>query len=266
MKELSPKEMLLGIAVLLLALAVGIFINPFIKDTMMDDVREHMKALQIDGDAGQFKYARSTSVGNVLAYGRISSVHPVTLPELLNSYSMVEKVTEKYTRHTREVCDRRDDDGDCVSSHTEVYYTWDTYHKDTFISDYFQFLSEQFAYTEMDLSPQHRVALAPDTVSSVFLDKVYDNCIYEEDKIWTSEGDLRYYYNFLPTEFNASMFVNFNVDNSIKARVYYERNRAQVLEDKDEAMKVFDVMYYLAWSIVLGGGYYWWAYEAGEIE
>lgn len=266
MEELSPKEVLLSVTIIIMVIALSVFINPFIKDSFLDDIRMYQNALQIDGDTAQFQYAKNTSVGDVFAYGRMKSTHPVILPELIGQYSIIEKVTERYTQHTREVCNGYDEDGECTGYRTEIYYSWDTHSRNGFISDYFEFLSVSFSCTSLDISTQGVLGLSQNTVSQSFISKVQGNYIYEENGFWTSEGDLRYYYNVLPYEFSASVFTNFNTNGNVRAKVYYEKNREQVLSDKESSIRTFDFVYYVMWILVIGGGYYYWAYNHGEIE
>lgn len=264
MEEITPKEILLSVAVIVGAFALAVFINPFIKDSMLEDVRRHQNALQVSNDTNIFQYALTTKVGEVFAYGQMSAFHPVTFPELSGTYGVIEKVTERYTRHTRQVCDSRDDDGNCISSHTEVYYTWDTWKRDTLASDYFDFLSVTFPYDAIMGTP-NTVDLSSNTVSFSFLSRVYGNYLYEDDDIFSSEGDLRFYYNYLPTQFYASMLVNFGEAGITPVKFYYEQDQHQVFEQKEHSLKMFDVMYYFIVLLVVGGGYFYFAHSYLEI-
>lgn len=265
MEEISFKEVLLSVGVAFLVLAVAIFINPFIKDGFMDDIRTYQRALQIDNDPSQFEYAYRTSVGNVFAYGRMKANSPVTAPELLGQYAIIQRVTERYTQHSRQVCNGYDDDGDCTGYRTEYYYTWDTHRRETLSSDSFDFLSVSFPQNHLNLSTQGVVALNQDTVESGVLNRARGIYLYERDTWWDSEGDLRFYYNVLPTEFNASVFANFSVD-SLQLKVYYEKTRVEIVAEKERGIKIFDFFYYFFWLVTVGGGYYYWAHSYGEIE
>lgn len=265
MDELSPKEILLSVIFFLLSIALAIFVNPFVMDAFVDDMRIYQNALQIDNDTNQFQYANTTKVGNVFAFGRMNALNPVVLPELLGQWSMIEKVEEEYTRHSREVCNGYDSAGKCTGYRTEYYYTWDRNQSWTFSSSDFEFLSVSFPITSLEISPQFRLELSQATTSPQYLNLVNDNCIYEKDSWWASVGDLRYYYNVLPLNFNASMFVTFNNDD-IHAKMYYERNRDQVLEDKESRIRVFNFLYYTTWIVGIVGVYLYWARTYGEIK
>jgi hypothetical protein len=265
MEELSPKEIVLSLAFLFVAIALAVFINPFVKDAMLDDIRSYQNALQIKEDANQFQYASSTKVGKVFAYGKMNAVYPVTLPEILGQWGMVEKVEEEYTRYSRQVCNGHDSDGDCTSYRTEYYYTWDRNGAQTFISSDFMFLSVNFPSPLLEIGTSGRLELNQDTVAPEYFKFVDDNCIYEEDDWWASVGDLRWYYKVLPIQFNASMFVNFN-SQDMRGKVYYEQSQEQVLEVKESEIRKFDFIYYLIWIFTFVGGWLYWSYNHGEIE
>lgn len=63
-----------------------------------------------------------TNVGNAFVYGDLKAVDTVTYPEISGEYMYVEKVKEKYTRHTRKV---RHSNGKTTWYTTETYWTWD---------------------------------------------------------------------------------------------------------------------------------------------
>ena len=50
-----------------------------------------------------FQYGMDTNVGNAFVYGDLKAVDTVTYPEISGEYMYVEKVKERYTKHTRRV-------------------------------------------------------------------------------------------------------------------------------------------------------------------
>lgn len=269
MEELSTKEILLAVAVLFLSLAFAVFINPFIKDSFVEDIRTYQTALQIKEDANQFQYAHTTKVGNVFAYGKMNAVYPVTLPEIMGQWSMIEKIEEEYTRHTRQVCATRDSDGDCTSWRTEVYYEWDKNGVQSYASSDFNFLNVNFPFPFLEIETQGILEMNQNTVAPAYFNYIDDNYIYEEETTgwWgPSVGDLRWYYKVLPIQFNATMFVNFTVDREMRGKVFYEKTQEQVLADKEAEVRKFDFIYYAIWIVGLVGGWLWWSHSYGEIE
>lgn len=264
MENISPKEILFSVIFFLVALAFAIFINPFIKDSMLDDVRTYQKALQIDEDANLYQYARTTQVGNVLAFGKMKAIYPVVLPELIGQYGYVEKVTEEYKRKTRQVCNSHDEDGDCTSYRTEVYYEWDTEERIFFISQDFDFLSVLFPCRLMNLESDIVLELSANTVSPSFVGLIDGDYLYQEDDGWTNVGDLRFYYKTLPVEFYTSVFTNFNGQEQ-PVYVHYNQTRSMVIYNKEASIKRFDVGYYLVSILIAGAAWYVWAHYIVEI-
>lgn len=270
MEEISPKELLISVIVVLLALTIGVAINPVITDRMFDDIRTYQQALQIDGDIAQFQYAQQTNVGNVFAYGEMSANYPVSLPELTGSYGYLQRVTERYNMHSRQVCATHDKNGNCTSYRTEIYYSWDTHNREFFVSESFTFLGVIFLATQLHLDTPIRENLSVAAQPSL-QEKVEGNYLYEDDT-WASVGDLRYYYDFLPVRFPTSVFVRFMDGSTInpihhekQIDVYFNQTREATIDSMKNHIKVFNIFYYGILVALLGGGYYYWAYYEGDI-
>ena len=264
MENISPKEILISVIFFLVALALAIFINPFIKDSMLDDVRTYQNALQVDEDANLYQYAKTTQVGNVLAFGKMKAIYPVMLPELSGQYGFVEKVTEIYTRKTRQVCNSHDSDGNCTSYRTEVYYEWDKEATNFFVSQDFEFLSVIFPCRIMDLKSDFILELSASTVSPSFVEYIDDNYIYENNNWWSNVGDLRFYYKTLPVEFYTSVFTHFDGQEQ-PVYVHYNQTRDMVIHNKETAIKTFNAIYYTAAILIAGALWYMWAHYVVEI-
>lgn len=266
MEEISPKEWAISIVVVLLAVALGVFFNPFLTDRMFDEVRGMKQAYQIDGDPNQFGYLYKTAVGNVLAYGQMTTTTPVSSPELLGNFSIVERVTEHYTMHTRVVCTTSNGKSSC---HTETYYEWDVTARDygrpatmnfsgvEFNTDYLAVDAwEEFDVTAADVKPQ-------------YANQVQNGMVYYDAGtglfgLW-GWGDNRYKYYVTPQTFNATMYVKFDgtyknpIDPSQKISVFYNQTRSAVVQDKEHGIAVFNFFYYAILVGLIAGIYYWWA-------
>ncbi len=57
MENITKKEVWIGIAVTLVILAFAVFIEPFLKDGMMKEIRLYQDVLRVDNDAKMFSYA-----------------------------------------------------------------------------------------------------------------------------------------------------------------------------------------------------------------
>lgn len=123
---ITKREILVSIIILALMLTLGFVIHGAIDHSMMLKHQEYNTALRIDGDAEMFSYAMQTNIGNAYVYGTWSAVDPVYYDEVDGNYSYIEKVKERYTRHTRTVTKTRVVNGKTQTYiTTETYWTWD---------------------------------------------------------------------------------------------------------------------------------------------
>lgn len=124
---ITKREILVSIIILALMLTLGFVIHGAIDHSMMIKHQEYNTALRIDGDAEMFSYAMQTNIGNAYVYGTWSAVDPVYYDEVDGNYSYIEKVKERYTRHTRTVTKTRTLSNGETQTYTEEeeYWTWD---------------------------------------------------------------------------------------------------------------------------------------------
>lgn len=115
--EITKREIIASIAIISFMLIIGLIISEKISGWQNDKNAEYQKALHIS-DTEMFRYGMQTNMGNAFVYGDLLAVDTVTYPEIGGEYMYVEKVKERYTKHTRRV--KRGD-----SYRTETYYTWD---------------------------------------------------------------------------------------------------------------------------------------------
>lgn len=117
MIEITKREVIASVVIVAIMLIVGFVISGKISDNQNDKNAEYQKAIHIE-DKELFEYGMNTNVGNAFIYGNMKAVDTVTYDEIGGKYLYVEKVKEKYTRHTRRVKSGK-------TYHTQVYYTWD---------------------------------------------------------------------------------------------------------------------------------------------
>lgn len=116
--EITKHEALFSVIIIAIMFIIGIMIHGKINNRLVNDYQKYNTALQIQNDTELFSYAMKTDIGNAFVYGDLSAVDTVTYPEIGGKYMYVEKVKEKYTRHTRRVKSGK-------TYHTQVYHTWD---------------------------------------------------------------------------------------------------------------------------------------------
>lgn len=120
--EITKREILASISIIAVMLLVGVLISGVISERQMDKNEIYNKAAKIESK-DLFQYGMNTNVGNAFVYGKLKAVDTVTYPEIGGEYMYVEKVKEKYIRHTRTVT-YKDSDGK-THTRTEVYWSWD---------------------------------------------------------------------------------------------------------------------------------------------
>lgn len=123
---ITKREAIFSIAIIAIMLLIGVVIHENINDKIMLQHQEYNTALRIDDDADLFAYGMRTNIGKAFSYGELKAVDTVTYPEVGGSYSYIEKVKERYTKHTRTVTRTRTVNGKSQTyTTTETYWTWD---------------------------------------------------------------------------------------------------------------------------------------------
>lgn len=123
--EITKREILASISIIAVMILFGILISSKISEHQMDKNEIYNKAVKIESQE-MFQYGMDTNVGNAFVYGDLKSVDTVTYPEIGGEYMYVEKVKERYTRHTRQVSHTKTVNGKTQTYYTtETYWTWD---------------------------------------------------------------------------------------------------------------------------------------------
>lgn len=123
--EITKREIIASIVIISILLIIGFFISEGITNSQNDKDSEYIKATHIE-DKELFQYGMDTNIGNTFVYGDLIAVDTVSYPEIEGEYMHVEKIKEKYTRHTRTVTKTKTVNGKTKTyTETEVYWSWD---------------------------------------------------------------------------------------------------------------------------------------------
>ena len=123
--EVTKREIIISIAIAVIMLVIGFFLSGEITDAQNEKDAEYIKATHIDNKE-LFQYGMDTNIGNTFVYGDLIAVDTVSYPEIEGEYMHVEKIKEKYTRHTRTVTKTKTVNGKTKTyTETEVYWSWD---------------------------------------------------------------------------------------------------------------------------------------------
>lgn len=120
--EITKREVLASISIIAVMILLGILISGKISEYQMDKNEVYNKSVKIESQE-MFKHGMNTNIGNAFVYGDLKAVDTVTYPEIGGEYMYVEKVKEKYTKHTRTVTTT--DSKGHSHTRTETYWTWD---------------------------------------------------------------------------------------------------------------------------------------------
>lgn len=119
--EITIREILASISIVAVMILIGVLVSSKISEQQMDENEIYNKAVKIE-NFELFKYGMETNVGSAFVYGDLKAVDTVTYPEIGGEYMYIEKVEERYTKHTRTVTTTVNGK---TQTRTETYWTWD---------------------------------------------------------------------------------------------------------------------------------------------
>ena len=123
--EITKREIIASISIIAVMILIGVLISGKISERQIDKNEIYNKAVKIE-NTDLFQYGMDTNVGNAFVYGDLETVDTVTYPEISGEYMYVEKVKERYTKHTRQVAHTKTVNGKTQTYYTtETYWTWD---------------------------------------------------------------------------------------------------------------------------------------------
>lgn len=226
--SISKREILISIAIIAVMVVFGLLIHGSIEDSVMLKHQEYNLALQIDNNPDMFEYGMSTNIGNAFVYGTLRCLDPVTYEEIGGEYSYVEKVKERYTKHTRTVTKTRTLPNGDTQTYTEEeeYWTWDKIDSWSKTSTKISFLDVEFAYGTIN-----------------FPGSVHIETIKESSKI-------RYKYYGAPIESTGTLYANLS-NNTINDASFH---RGMSIE---ETHKYYTsggelVLFWVGWILLTG--------------
>lgn len=210
--EITKREIVVSISIVAIMMIFGVLLYGDVSEMIMDSNERYNKAIRIDSEE-LFRYGMSTNVGDAFIYGDLVILDPVTFPEVGGEYSYIEKITEEYTEHTREVT-YTDSEGETYTE-IEIYHTWDTIRRENIKSQDVTFLGVEFSFSRFDVLVTNYI----DTkyVNSDLRNKYYGSPIKATGTIFTSlnnndignditlfeDRDIEETYNYLTSEIGS---------------------------------------------------------------
>lgn len=225
---ITKREILVGISITLILIAIGMFISNDIQNGINEKNEKYFKALKIENNNDMFNYAVKTNVGYAFVQGKVTGIDPVQ-KDIDGKYFYIKKVKEKYTMHTRQVAHTRTVNGKTQTYYTtETYWTWDYAGEEEFHVDKFNFSGKEFNYGDIK----------------------FGNSRYK-DTI-TESYYIRYQYYVIENEFEGSLFTKIK-DNKITENQFYYRPIKEIIEDKESESSSASIVFWIIWVLIICG-------------
>lgn len=222
--KIKPREILASISIIAIMILFGILICGKISEVNMDNNEIYNKAVKIES-AELFQYGMSTNVGNAFVYGDLDAIDTVTYPEIGGEYIYVEKVKERYTKHTRYVTKTKTVNGAKKEyREEEEYWTWDAIDKETQRSKQIRFCNTIFASEKIELN-----------TSAQYIDTI------------KKSRRIRYKYYGIGTHFTGTIFTDLrNNTISDNSQLYVNKTIEEIVEYLETD---YTVIFWIIWIL-----------------
>lgn len=240
--EITVREILVSIAIFLSLSGIGCLIYGNIDNK--DKVKEYETAQIIHDDKGKLDYLVNTKFGNVIAYStfKTDDKNFVTFEEIDSKYSFIKRVKQKYTMHTRTVCSGS---GKSKTCRTETYWTWDNVDIDRKYAKNINFMGYRFEGKKLlDKISNDSLKLSKKIYKGKYK-KINGKYVYESSHI-------RYYYEYIPINFKASIFSNTRDKEVFKEyTLFYKQTPEQAIESIKTDNDVIKICFIVIWIFIM---------------
>lgn len=226
--KITKREILVSVIIVAIMLLLGVVIHNSINDALMLKYQKYNTALQIENDTDLFVYGMKTNIGNAFVYGDLKAVDPVTYSEIDGEYSYVEKVKEKYTRHTRTVTKTKTVNGKTQTyTETEEYWTWDVVGRESKQATKITFLDVEFNYGTIDFPHSRHI----DTQKESYY--------------------IRYKYYGSPAECNGTLYAVLGNETINETQFFNNQTINETIEHLKTGWEL--VLFWVVWILLTGG-------------
>lgn len=225
--EITKREIIASISIIAVMLLIGVLVSGKILEHQLDENEIYNKAIKID-NTDLFQYGMDTNVGNAFVYGDLVAVDTVTYPEIGGEYMYIEKVKEKYTRHTRRVKSGK-------HYRTQVYWTWDRVGSEEKKCQEISFCGITFSSNKIDLPSENYI----DTIKE--------------------SSHIRYKYYGIGTKYTGTIFTDLrNQTISDNTKFYVDKNIEETVEYLESSGGL--IIFWIFWIVLICGcvfGFYY---------
>ena len=170
-----------------------------------------------------------TNVGNAFVYGTLNKVDTVSYDKIKDKdYIHIEKIEERYTRHTRRV---KHKSGKRTYYTTEHYWTWDTINRESKIAKEITFLEQKYKI---------------DKISNIIDDDYIDT-------ISTGYHLREKYYGAKLKNVKGTVYCNLKNKTINNATFYKDTKIKECKEQLMQSYHVIVIVFWILWIILIGG-------------
>lgn len=237
--EITKREFLASISIIAVMLLIGVLISAKISEHQIDQNEVYNKAIKIESQE-LFQYGMDTNVGNAFVYGDLKAVDTVTYPEIGGEYMSVEKVKERYTRHTRTVTKTRTKSDGKTETYTEEeeYWTWDAIDRWSEHCNKVTFLGVEFDYGLIYKPNEHHIDTQKES------------------------SYIRYVYYGSDTEYIGTIFTSLKDKTINDTKFYNGKNIEETVDCLESGGGV--IIFWVFWILLTGGCVYGFYYIDNE--
>lgn len=232
----TTREILASITIIAVMMMIGIVISGRIQEKQIDANEVYNKAVRI-GSADLFQYGMETNVGNAFVYGDLEAVDTVSYDEIDGQYMYIEKIKEKYTKHTKQVAHTKTVNGKSQTYYTtETYWTWDRVGSEDLKCKEISFCSIIFDSNKIDLP------------SADYIDTIKES------------SRIRYKYYGVGTKYTGTIFTDLrNNTISDKTQFYADKTINETIEHlKHKGGVVIFWIFWIALTCACVFGFCYW--------
>lgn len=223
---ITKREIIASISIIAIMILIGVLISGKISEHYIDKNEIYNKAVKIENDSELFQYGMNTNIGNAFVHGDLEAVDIVSYPEIEGEYVYLEKVKERYTRHTRTVTKARMVNGKSQSyTTTETYWTWDRVDSEEQKAKEISFCDIVFSINKINLPSEEHI----DTIKE--------------------SSRIRYKYYGVGTKYTGTIFTDLRDKTISDNTSFYNNMTIQETVDHLES-EVGIIIFWIAWIIL----------------
>ena len=240
--EITLREIAVSIIILLVMISIGWVITNKIRQSNLDKNVRLESALKITSQ-DIYNHAVDTKLGDIIAYGTMYAVSPVTHECISGEYASIREIEEHYVQKTRVVtyscnCNKK---GCQTCTRTETYWEWDEVNRNIYESPIMNFFGNEYSYDTFTDYPENYI-----------------------DTIKTS-SKIRFKYYGVPSSFTASIIVNTS-DGTIKSfdnntiKLFVNQTPEETIISEETSYLFWIFLFWMIWIIVIGFAIYGFMY------